>query len=67
MAETDLFNFQCILHRNTFHKKRKGPSQYSVIQADLESILLVLRNIPSVDDGLILRMRIVPFLKASSQ
>ena len=50
-----------------FPQKRKGPSQYSVIQADLESILLVLRSIPSVDDDLILRIRIVPFLKASSQ
>ena len=50
-----------------FPQKTKGPSQFSVIQADLESILLVLRSIPSVDDDLILRIRIVPFLKASSQ
>ena len=50
-----------------FPQKKNWPSQYSVIQADLESILIVLRSIPSVEYDLILRMRIVPFLKASSQ
>ena len=50
-----------------FPQKAKGPSQYRVIQADLGGILLVLRSIPSVDDDLILRIKIVPFLKASSQ